>query len=90
MRVLMIVALTMFLTACAGAPQKYSATTPAGQVILDQSVATCRYEAEAGSLGAVAGAQGAIEIEYRKIEAKKSLFKLCMKAKGWEVPIGSS
>lgn len=89
MRVLLMLVAALILTACGG-PGQYKATTPQGQVVLDQDVAKCRYEAEAGSYSAAAGASGAIEVEYRKIQAQKSLFRLCMKSKGWDVPIGST
>lgn len=85
MRVLMIVALAMALTACASTPQKFTATKPELQARLDQETAQCRYEAEAGSLAAGGNSRSAIEVEYRKLQAKDDLFKLCMRAKGWSI-----
>lgn len=84
MRVLMMLAMALILAGCGGAPQKLRAENPARQAVLDAAVAKCQYEAEVGATGAGAGAVGAIEVEYRKVQARGSLFKLCMRANGWD------
>jgi hypothetical protein len=85
MRVLIMLAVAMILAGCAGAPQTYKAENPARQAVLDAAVAKCRYEAEVGATSAGAGAVGAIEVEYRKAQARTDLFKLCIRAHGWDL-----
>jgi len=85
MRVWLMLAVAMILTGCASAPVTYKAPTPERQAVLDQVVAKCRYEAEVGATSAGAGAVGAIEVEYRKVQARKELFHLCTESKGWRL-----
>lgn len=85
MRVLMIVAMALAMFGCASAPERLKANKPENQAKLDQDVAKCEYEGEVAVRRAEGNYRTSVGAELDKIYQKKDLFKLCMRAKGWEI-----
>jgi hypothetical protein len=82
-RLIVVGLIALILAGCGSLPQYRWAKSGASESEAMQAQAQCEYESEAHARSRTLGLQTGIGVEYDRLQHKKELMQLCMRAKGY-------